>query len=126
MTDGEEAKAAFSVQCVTLPEAVVVAAAGDLDLATAPVLRREALAAVADSPPGLIVDLGEVTFCGSAGLQVLSELVTSTVDGGTAFAVVATQYPVLRALRITRLDATLSLHQSVEQARTWIKENPDR
>ncbi|WP_233223432.1 STAS domain-containing protein [Amycolatopsis sp. CA-128772] len=126
MTDVEGAGAAFSVQCVMLPEAVVVVAAGDLDMATAPVLRREALAAVADSPPGLIVDLAEVKFCGSAGLQVLSELVTSTADGGSAFAVVATQYAVLRALQVTRLDATLSVHPSIERARTWIKGTPDR
>jgi anti-anti-sigma factor len=114
----------LTVRVRTLPEAVVVAAAGDLDLGTAPVLRARARAALADRPGALIVDLGEITFCGSAGLQVIAELVTATATADLPFAVVAEGRPVLRSLQITRMDATVALHPTVDGARAWIRRQP--
>jgi anti-sigma B factor antagonist len=115
---------ALTVRIRTLPEAVVVAAAGDLDLGTAPVLRARARAALAGRPGALIVDLGGITFCGSAGLQVIAELVTVTTAADLPFALVADRHPVLRSLRLTHLDATLSLHATVAGARAWLRARP--
>ena len=115
---------ALTVRVRAVPEALVVAAAGDLDLGTAPVLRARAQAALDGRPGALIVDLGAITFCGSAGLQVIAELVTATAAADLPFAVVADQRPVLRSLQITRLDATLALHPSVDRARAWIRQQP--
>ncbi|SEF38370.1 anti-anti-sigma factor [Amycolatopsis pretoriensis] len=121
MTDTDGDRVVLSVELVALPEAVVVAVAGDLDLETAPVLRRQAFAALDERPLAVILDLGAVTFCGSAGLQVLSELVTATAATDLPFAVVAGHRPVLRALQLTRIDVTLSLHPELEQARGWVR-----
>ncbi len=115
----------LKVRVRKVPEAVVVAAAGDLDLGTAPVLRARARAALAGRPDGLIVDLDEITFFGSAGLQVIAELVTATTVANLPFAVVAGRRPVLRTLQITRLDATLELHPTVDGACAWIRQQPD-
>ncbi|WIX89876.1 STAS domain-containing protein [Amycolatopsis sp. DG1A-15b] len=114
----------LTVRVRTVPEAVVVAAAGDLDLGTAPMLRTQAQAALAGGPGALIVDLGAITFCGSAGLQVLAELVTETAFADLPFAVVADGRPVLRSLQVTRLDSTLALHPTVDGARAWIRRQP--
>ncbi len=122
MTD--DGTSALTVRIRTVPEAVVVAAAGDLDLGTAPVLRARARAALAGGPGALIVDLGAITFCGSAGLQVLAELVTETAVADLPFAVVADGRPVLRSLQVTRLDGTLALHPTVDGARAWIRQRP--
>ncbi|WP_086846370.1 STAS domain-containing protein [Amycolatopsis kentuckyensis] len=115
---------ALTVRVRTVPEAVVVAAAGDLDLGTAPVLRAQARAALAGRPGALIVDLGAITFCGSAGLQVIAELVSETTAADLPFALVATGRPVLRSLQVTRLDGTLELHPTVDGARAWIRQRP--
>lgn len=112
----------LTVRVRTTPEAVVVAAAGDLDLATAPVLRARAGAVLADGPGALIVELDGIGFCGSAGLQVLAELAARTSEDGVPLAVVADRYPVLRAVRLSRLDEAFAVHATVDDARAWIRD----
>jgi anti-sigma B factor antagonist len=116
----------LTVRVRTVPEAVVVAAAGDLDIGTAPVLRARARAVLDDRPGALIVDLDEIGFCGSAGLQVLAELVAATGDGGVPLAVVADRHPVLRVVRLSRLDEAFALHATVDDACDWIRRQPKR
>ncbi|RSM41064.1 anti-sigma factor antagonist [Amycolatopsis balhimycina DSM 5908] len=114
----------LTVRIRTLPEAVVVAAVGDLDLGTAPMLRARARAALDGGPGALIVDLGGIAFCGSAGLQVIAELVAATAAADLPFAVVADRRPVLRTLRLSHLDATLALYPTLAGARAWLRERP--
>lgn len=116
----------LTVRVRTVPEAVVVAAAGDLDLGTAPVLRARAKVVLSDGPGALIVDLDEIGFCGSAGLQVLAELVAATAADGVPLAVVAECYPVLRAVRLSRLDEAFTVHATVDDACAWIRRQPGR
>jgi anti-sigma B factor antagonist len=113
---------ALAVDVRVIPEAVVVTATGDLDVTTAPVLRHRVHAALDHQPKAVIADLDGVGFCGSAGLQVIAEVVTATMVRAIPFAVVTQQYPVLRALQITQLDSTLALHPTVARARSWIRE----
>ncbi|WP_410606742.1 STAS domain-containing protein [Amycolatopsis sp. lyj-109] len=115
---------ALTVRVRAVPEAVVVAAAGDLDLGTAPVLRARARSALDGRPGALIVDLGAITFCGSAGLQVIAELVAATADVEVPFAVVTGRRQVLRALQVTRMDTTLALHPTVDGACAWLRQRP--
>ena len=116
----------LTVRVRTVPEAVVVVAAGDLDLGSAPVLRERARAVLDDRPDALIVDLGAIGFCGSAGLQVLAELVAATAAGGVPLAVVADHYPVVRVVRLSRLDEAFTLHATVDAACDWIRRRPQR
>jgi anti-sigma B factor antagonist len=111
----------LTVRVRTLSGAVVVSAAGDLDLGTAPVLRTRARDALDGRPGALIVDLGGITFCGSAGLQVLAELIAETEAAALPFAVVTERRAVLRALELTRLDAALAVHPTVSHAREWLR-----
>ncbi|WP_410673757.1 STAS domain-containing protein [Amycolatopsis sp. cmx-4-68] len=122
----EDLTSLLTVQVSTVPEAAVVAAAGDLDLGTASVLRAQAVAVLAGRPDALIVDLGGIAFCGSAGLQVLAELAETTGAAGMAFAVVADRYPVLRPVALSGMAATLTVHGTVDGARGWIREQAAR
>ncbi|MBE1496389.1 anti-anti-sigma factor [Amycolatopsis lexingtonensis] len=112
----------LTVHVRAVPEAVVVAAEGDLDLGSAPVLRTRAGAALDGRPEALVVDLGGVGFCGSAGLQVIAELVAATTAADVPFALVTDRRAVLRALQLTRLDTTLALHPTLAGARAWLRE----
>lgn len=114
----------LTVRVRTVPGAVVVAAAGDLDLGTAPTLRTRTRDALDGRPGALIVDLGGITFCGSAGLQVLAELIAETEAADLRFAVVTERRAVLRALELTRLDAALAVHPTVSRARQWLRGEP--
>jgi anti-anti-sigma factor len=113
---------ALTVQVSTVPEAVVVTAAGALDFGTAPVLRVRARAALASPPEALIVDLAGITFCGSAGLQVIAELAAAAKATNLPFALVTEGRAVLRPLQLTRLDAGLALHPTVTGARAWLRQ----
>ncbi|MCR6485570.1 STAS domain-containing protein [Amycolatopsis sp. OK19-0408] len=112
------------VRVHSVPEAVVVVAEGDLDLGSAPTLRGRSRAVLADRPGALIVDLGGIAFCGSAGLQVLAELAAVAETGDVPFAVVADRHSVLRVLRLTRLDEVVQLHRTVDAARDWLRRRP--
>ncbi|WP_329056103.1 STAS domain-containing protein [Amycolatopsis sp. NBC_01488] len=111
----------LTVRVRTVPEAVVVAAIGDLDLGTAPMLLARAGAVLAGRPGALIVDLDGIGFCGSAGLQVLAQLVARTSAGGVPLAVVANRHAVLRVVRLTRLDEVFTLHATVDDACAWVR-----
>ncbi|WP_290060289.1 STAS domain-containing protein [Amycolatopsis solani] len=118
----EESSPLLAVRVRSVPEAVVVEAAGELDLASAPVLRARAGAALEERPEALVVDLGGIGFCGSAGLQVIAELVAAATAADVPFALVTDRRAVLRALRITKLDTTFALYPTLSGARAWLRE----
>jgi anti-anti-sigma factor len=68
-------------------------------------------------PCDLVVDLSEVTFLGSIGLQILVELNDSQHDVGRHPAlVVADQRAAGRPLEITGLDEVLDVHHDLQSA----------
>lgn len=94
----------------------VVAASGDLDMLTAPQLRDAVQAALGKDPSGLIVDLTNVEFLGSAGMQVLMETRSQTQGTGTRFAVVAEGPATSRPLKITGIADQIDLFSSLDDA----------
>ena len=55
-----------------LPSALVARPTGDVDMAVAPALRDELLAAVGEHAPGcLVIDLGGVDYIDSSGIELL-------------------------------------------------------
>jgi anti-sigma B factor antagonist len=98
----------------------VVAAAGELDIATAPILRDRLLAAItaAEAPPNLIIDLSGVSFCDASGLRVLVGAHRQVHQRGGRLRVVCPEGPVLRILRITALTRLLPIHPTLAHALT--------
>lgn len=77
---------------------------GELDLATAPQL-SEAVATVLDARPrSLAVDLRELTFVDSTGLNVLVAAHRRAQADGCAFVVLAARGAALRAIQVTGVD----------------------
>jgi anti-sigma B factor antagonist len=92
--------------------AAVLAVSGEVDMATAPRLRRDVLAALRDAPEALVLDLTGVTFLGSAGLTVLVEARRSA---GTALRVAA-GHAARRTIEVAGLTALFSVHPTVAAA----------
>ncbi|MDQ3577819.1 MAG: STAS domain-containing protein [Actinomycetota bacterium] len=103
---------------VTLGEhhgAIVVAAKGEIDMGTAPVLREGLDAAVvrAGAEPMIVVDLLEVGFLASAGLALLVEYNSRCQDLGGVLRVLSTGGPATRAIEVTALDRVLAVFPSL-------------
>ena len=78
----------------------VVTMSGELDMMTAPQLDEAVRAALAKKPAGLIVDLLELTFLASAGMQLLIEI-RDRITPDARFAVVADGPATSRPMKIT-------------------------
>lgn len=79
---------------------LVVAATGAVDMLTAPRLQETIDSAAEGKPVGLIVDMTDVDFLGSAGMQVLMAAY-NRLGSDTRFAVVADGPATSRPLKIT-------------------------
>jgi anti-anti-sigma factor len=103
---------------LTTGGAVIVRVAGELDMATAPVLRERlrAAQAAATPPAALIVDLTNVSFLGATGLGLLIETHRRAVELGSPLYLVSTRHYLRRALQITGLDQTLTLQPTIGDA----------
>jgi anti-sigma B factor antagonist len=96
--------------------AVVLAAAGEVDLLSAPVLSEAITTALADAPALLVVDLSEVSFLASIGITVLLEARRSA-GSGTRVRVVAPEHGVVnRTLQLTGLHEALAVTTTRDDA----------
>jgi anti-sigma B factor antagonist len=94
----------FSVSRRRAGDVIVVAPAGEIDLATVDVVEAEVEAALADAP-ALVLDLREVTFIDSAGLR----LVLETSRKAARFSVVRGPGEVQRVFDLVGLDQRLDM-----------------
>jgi anti-anti-sigma factor len=94
---------------------VVVAAVGAVDMLTAPRLQEIITAVVARKPAGLVIDMTEVDFLGSAGMQVLM-VTRNQLDAATRLAVVADGPATSRPLKITGVADYIDLFSSLDVA----------
>lgn len=108
-----EGRADLKVSVRDVPgDALVVRPTGEVDLATSATLRGE-LTRVCARADGqrVVLDLAEVEFLGSAGLQVLLEVDKLCRRCGLEFEVVNPQLAALRALRVSGVDKIVSVRQ---------------
>lgn len=100
-----------------LPPAVVVAAAGEIDLATADDLAVVVRAAIKRRPGTVVIDLTDVQFLASAGLSVLIEAErTATETGQLLHVVVSEHHSVARSLAASGLANHLTLFHDLDDA----------
>ncbi|SDW55373.1 anti-anti-sigma factor [Amycolatopsis xylanica] len=107
----------FSVTVTTFGAGrAVITIAGDLDLAnvdkvaelTAGMPRPESLA--------LLVDLTEVRFCSSVGLNMLCELQRRANEAEVEMALVVSGFPMRRTLRMTGMDRAFVIYRERAEA----------
>jgi anti-anti-sigma factor len=92
----------------------VVSPAGEVDAATADVLRDAIRDAAETGPRCLVVDLSGLTFCGSTGLVVLLEASRAAEAAGAHFGTVAGRSMMRRILDITGLRPVLGHRETLE------------
>jgi anti-anti-sigma factor len=99
----------FSVEVRGSDRATVVAVRGELDIASSPEL-EDALARVSEWGTELVIlDLRELDFMDSTGLQVLVKAHQRAKDGGPRFAAVKGGPQVQRLLSMTGMDERMML-----------------
>jgi anti-sigma B factor antagonist len=91
----------------------VVEVTGEIDVASAPVLRDRVLALLNRGAPSLVVDLRGVTFIDSTGVGSLLRVYHRQTLLGGAIHFVADQHAVLRVLDLMQLTRRLHVAPSV-------------
>jgi anti-sigma B factor antagonist len=100
----------LDIAIVRAASVVTVNVAGDLDIATGRSLADQVGAVMADGPPGeLILNVAELRFCDSAGINALVRLRKLADQHGWRFAMVHPQSQVRRVLELTGLRDYLNL-----------------
>ena len=117
MTDGATASSGSTCEVTETwnGEIAVVAAAGVVDMLTAPDLEDALRKAVANKPAGLVVDLTGVEFLASAGMGVLVAAHDAT-DEGTRFCVVADGPATSRPLKLVGIADIVPLYTTLDEA----------
>lgn len=110
--------------------AVVVSAGGEIDTGTVETLIShldKALEAAADHPTRLlIVELGDVTYFGSAGLNAVLGCYERGLSDGVTVRVVASNAEVMMPIEVTKLDNVLKPYQTVSDALNGTQGTDDR
>lgn len=98
--------------------AVVVTAAGEVDISSAPRLHEALLAAIRRPDTSLVVlDARGLTFLGSRGLAALIRALEETARRGTSFRLVLSpRSPVYRVIEITGVDKEIVRYETVQEA----------
>lgn len=92
--------------CVVWPE-------GELDLATAGILRAQLLSELERNPRSLIVDLSRTTYIDSTGLAVI---IRAARELHGTLAVVTPRERIQRLFQATGLNTCVALHRSLDEA----------
>lgn len=95
-------------------DAVVVAAKGEIDLASAPELERHLNDAIGDGH--VVIDLLGITFVDSTGLRALIMADERAREKGGRLTLVLAPGPVTKLFDITGVDQHLAVTDSVESA----------
>jgi anti-sigma B factor antagonist len=95
---------------------------GDIDLATVPALETAIDEALVGQPIGLVIDLSEVGFLASAGLQALVAT-HNNVSQSAPFAVVANSAATSRPIQLTGLDQVFELYPTLDEALSAVQGN---
>jgi anti-sigma B factor antagonist len=95
---------------------VVVAVAGELDLATAPELLNRVTDLIDEGHHRVVLDLAELSFCDSAGLSVLARIRKKVAQFDGALTL-ARPTPIVRSvLELTGMTEVIPTFETVDAA----------
>ncbi|SFN06876.1 anti-anti-sigma factor [Pseudonocardia ammonioxydans] len=113
---GSEAVEGLHLDVATPSEGVeVLTVGGELDMLTAPELRRDVLARI-PAVTLVVLDLDGVRFLGTSGLAALIEIREQAHRSGVELRIACTELRVLRPLGIAGLHHLFDIHDDVETA----------
>jgi anti-sigma B factor antagonist len=98
------------------PHVCVAHLAGELDMATAPVLAEYLREQTAAGPTDLVLDLGGVTLLAAAGLTLILEALNNDngIHGRLHLTGVTDNRPVARVLQLAGLTSVLDVHDDLQ------------
>jgi anti-sigma B factor antagonist len=107
---------AFDVSVTEVDGVPVVSVSGEVDVATAPILRDRLKELTAEGASTVVIDLHEMTFLDSTGLGVLVGALKRCREGGGDLRLVAAQPRILKLLDITGLMGVFPVHETLAVA----------
>jgi anti-anti-sigma factor len=91
--------------------------AGDVDVVQAGRLRDRLLTLVQNKDTGLVVDLSQVRYIDSSGVNVMFELAERLAEGQIKFGIVVPDGGLVeRVLEIVDIGSVASVHRGVDEA----------
>jgi anti-sigma B factor antagonist len=99
----------FSVRTKPSDTTFMVTLSGELDVASAEVLRGTISADAVDGAPSAVVDLDGLTFCDASGIRELIALQGRLTNGHRRVTFRATRRHMRRIMKITGADFVLNL-----------------
>ncbi|MEU0030892.1 STAS domain-containing protein [Streptomyces sp. NPDC006335] len=93
----------------------ILTVAGEIDYDTCETL-RQALDVPATPPPRLVIDMRQVTFMDSTGINLLIAAHQSATDAGGWIRLAAPTSSVIRTIQIVGLDALIDCHATLREA----------
>lgn len=108
------------------PAVAVLAVVGELDLNNGPLLADAALEAAGEGHPHVILELSQVPFCDSSGLNALIRLYRRlrAVRGSLTLAAVPPR--LVRLLNMTGIDRLIPSHSDVPAALAAVRDATQR
>ncbi|MFE6335164.1 STAS domain-containing protein [Streptomyces sp. NPDC057806] len=94
----------------------VLCVSGEIDIQTAPALRKEALDVIANGCPHLILDLTGVTFCDSSGFNALIGIMRCAMAATGSLALAAVPDRLMRMLDLTGVSTVMPTYPSTSHA----------
>ncbi|TQN27519.1 SpoIIAA-like anti-anti-sigma regulatory factor [Haloactinospora alba] len=95
---------------------VIVKVEGDLDIATAGDLHEHVLSDVDTHGPWMILDLSELDFMDSSGLNVIINAYRAVTERGGSLALAAPNERVTKVVRLVGLHRQVPVHNTVSAA----------
>ncbi|MFG3105107.1 STAS domain-containing protein [Streptomyces sp. NPDC048182] len=119
MTDSADngAPSPLSVVSTTTDGIRVLTVAGEIDYQSGVALQR-ALDAPGDAPARVVLDLHQVTFMDSSGINLFLRAYNALTAAGGWLRLAAPTDSVRRTLRLVGLDTVIDCHPDLEQALT--------
>lgn len=105
-------------------DGAVIAVRGEVDLFTAPELKKAVADEIDSGRIRVVVDLAETTFLDSSGLGVLVGALQRLRDRGGALSIVNVDAAIARTFSITGLDQILAIRETLEDAVAALESEP--
>jgi anti-sigma B factor antagonist len=105
------------------PKYVLVAVAGEIDIATVAQLRERLWPLAAGGRP-LVADLNQVSFIDAAGFGALVGMARLAREQGVSLQVVCARERIRKMFRLTGLDRSIPLARSLAEALQVLAANP--
>ena len=106
----------FTVETRVAGDRTIVAASGELDAHSAPVLQAQLDPLTSSQGASVVVDLSDVAFIDSTGLGVLVTTLKHIREVNGRIDVVITRPRVLKVFTLTGLDGVIPLHSTLDEA----------